>query len=147
MRATTVVFLLVACAISCLTQDFQANRRHVAAAVEALKAEQANEEKGCSSARSQYEDTICTARLAKQADTNLSVFYDNLKAILGPPSQKDLQESQAAWLQYRTKACEAIFEFYKDGTIRNAEQGRCETRLTRERMRDLDYFYESPLHH
>jgi len=147
VRATMVISLLVAGASVSPAQDFHAYQQHVAAAVAALKAEQAKEGKDCTNTKSQYEDNICTAEVVKAADTSLSVFYDNLKAILGRESQKDLQESQTAWLQYRTKACDAIFEFYKDGTIRKAEQARCETRLTRERMQDLDYLYESPLHH
>jgi uncharacterized protein YecT (DUF1311 family) len=130
-----------------LAQNLHARQQHVEAAMVALKAEQAKEGKDCANAKSQYEDNVCTAETAKAADSNLSAFYDNLKSILGSENRTDLQESQNAWLQYRTKTCDAVFDFYKDGTIRNAEQARCQTRLTRQRIRDLDYLYEGPLHH
>lgn len=142
MRVTLAISLIIACASTSLAQD-----PNVVAALAALKAEQAKEGKDCRNVTSQYEDNICTAEVAKAADKNMTVFYDNLKATLGPESQKALEESQAAWLQYRTKACGAVYEFYKDGSIRYAEHARCETLLTRGRMRDLDYLYESPLHH
>lgn len=141
MRMIVAVSLLIACASASLAQD-----PHVATAVAALRNEQAKEGQDCKNARSQYEDNVCTAEVAKAADKNMTVFYDNLKALLSPESQEALHESQAAWLEYRSKACGAVYEFHKSGSIRYAEQARCETGLTRERMRDLDYLYEGPLH-
>src|SRR5215469_8439521 len=116
MRATVAISLLIACACTSLGQG-----QHVAAAMAALKAEQAKEGQDCKNTTSQREDNICTGEVAEAADKNMTVFYDNLKAMLGPESQKALDESQAAWLEYRKKACGAVYEFYKDGSIRYAE--------------------------
>ncbi len=147
MLLRLVVAFAIACSTTTVAQEFHAHEQHVAAAVAALKSEEAKEGKDCLQARNQYEDTICTGQVAEAADRNLAVFYDNLKAIIGDNAREKLQVSQEAWLDYRKKACEAVFEFYKGGTIRNAEQARCQTRLTRARMRDLDFLYETPLHH
>lgn len=147
MRMTVLILLVAMCSSVSLAQNLDVRQQHVEAAMAALQAEQAKEGKDCANAKSQYEETVCTAETAKTADTSLSAFYTNLKAILGSENQARLQESQNAWLQYRIKACDAVFELYKGGTIRNSEQARCETRLTRQRIRDLDYLYEGPLHH
>jgi uncharacterized protein YecT (DUF1311 family) len=130
-----------------IARDFKAQQQHVAAALAALHAEQAKEGKDCPDVRGQRDEDICTGQVAEAADRNLAIFYDNLKAIIDGEAQKKLQDSQNAWLDYRKKACDAVYEFYKDGTIRNSEQARCQTRLTRDRMRALDSLYETPLHH
>ncbi len=146
MRATLVISSIFACCLAAASQDFQTRQQHVDAAAAALRAEQAEEGRHCA-AQNQYEDNICSAQSAEAADRNLAVFYQNLKAILAGEAQHTLQASQDAWLDYRKKTCDAVFAFYRDGTIRNAAQARCHTRLTSERMRDLDYLYEGPLHH
>jgi len=144
MRVIVLTALVLASA-AVFGQDFQARQHHVAAALAALKMEQAKQGHDCAQAKNQYDDTMCTAEVAQAADKNLATFYDNLKAILG--DDKNLEDSQKAWLEYRKQACDAIYEFYKGGTIRNSAQARCEIRLTRERMGDLDALYEMPLHH
>lgn len=147
MRMKLHVSLVVACSIALLAQDFKARQQHVTAAVAALNADDAKTGKDCVQAKNQYEGNICTAQVADDADQNFAVFYENLKAIIGDDAQKKLQDSQDAWLDYRKKACDAVLDFYKSGTIRNSEYSRCQTRLTRQRMRDLDFLYDSPLHH
>ena len=146
MLGRLIAAVAFACSAVAVAQDFKAHQQHAAAALVALKTEQAKEGKDCLQAQNQYDDNICTRQVAEAADRNLAVLFDNLKAIVGGDAQKKLQVSQDAWLEYRKKACDAVFEFYKDGTIRKAEQARCETRLARARMRDLDFLYETPLH-
>jgi uncharacterized protein YecT (DUF1311 family) len=55
--------------------------------------------------------------------------------------------SETAWLRYREKQCQAVFEFYRPGTIASAAQARCEIRLAESRMRDLNELFDGPLHH
>jgi uncharacterized protein YecT (DUF1311 family) len=147
VRCVVLTVSLVAASVCLLAQDFKAHEQHAVIAISALKAEESKEGKDCSQARDQHEQNICTAEVAEAADRNLALFYDNLKAIIDGDAQKKLQQSQDAWLQYRASACDAVFEFYKDGSIRNSERARCAIRLTRQRMRDLDVLYEGPLHH
>ena len=136
----------MACVTASVAQDYQAHQQHTTVAAEALKTELAKQGKDCVQARSQFEDTACTAQVVQAADRSFAIFFDNLKAILPVDAQSILQGTQRAWLDYRKKACEAVFEFYKNGTIRNSEQARCEIRLTRQRMQDLDFLYYGPLH-
>jgi len=144
MRSLTLFFLVVV-SMAAASQNAV---EHAKTAVAVLRAEMAKEGKKCKGANDQREETTCTAQAASAADHNLSIFFDNLKAIVGHDGAgKELEASQRAWIAYRKTTCDAIFEFYKGGSIRYANQSRCEIRLTRERMRDLDYLYESPLHH
>ena len=146
MKTMVVISFVMACAAVCTSQDYKTHHQHVIVAEETLKTELAKQGKDCIQAQSQYEDTACSAQVARAADQSLVVFFENLKAILPSDAQSTLQDTQQAWLNYRKKACEAVFEFYKDGTIRNSEQARCEIRLIRQRMQDLDFLYYGPLH-
>lgn len=148
MRTAGIALALLA-GLSCdvHAQNFEDHQKHVAAAMAALKAENAKEGKDCAQAHNQREDTICTGEVAQAADKDLTVFLDNLKALLPEQDQARIQASQDAWSDYRKKACDAVYAFYEKGAIRYSAQSRCEIRLTRERMRDLDDLYEMPLHH
>ena len=70
------------------------------------------------------------------------------EVLLFPVEQRlALRDSQQAWLNYRQKQCEAVFDFWRSGTVAPSAELRCKIELTRSRMRDLDSLYEMPLHH
>jgi len=91
MRGSMLITLVLA-SVTVFGQDFQARQQHVAAALAALKVEQAKEGHDCAQAKNQYDDTMCTTEVAQAAYKNLATFYDNLKAILG--NDNGLQVSQ-----------------------------------------------------
>lgn len=146
MNITLMILGVMACSLASVAQDHEVHQRHVAAAAAALKTELAKNGRDCVQAHTQYEDTACTAQTAEAANRSLAIFFDNLKAILPKDAQSTLLNTQKAWSDYRKKACDAIYEFYKDGSIRDSEQARCEIQLTRQRMQDLDFLYYGPLH-
>jgi uncharacterized protein YecT (DUF1311 family) len=147
MKVTVMILLTVmACSVASVAQDHEVHQRHVATAAAALKTELAKNGKDCVQAHTQYEDTACTAQTAEAANRSLAIFFDNLNSILPKDAQSTLLETQKAWSDYRKKACDAIYEFYRDGSIRDSERARCEIQLTRQRMQDLDFLYYGPLH-
>ncbi len=49
----------------------------------------------------------------------------------------DLDKSQAAWAAYRTAECDAIYDYWKAGTIRTVMALSCEIDLTRQRTHQV----------
>jgi len=117
------------------------------AANKAFAAEMAREGKDCPNVNTTLEENECLKTAAETTRANFTAFYDNLKKLisLDPSSVAALDDSQKAWTAYRDKACGAIHEFFRDGTIAPSADMSCDIRLTRSRMRDLNAMY-LPLH-
>lgn len=100
--------------------------------------------KDCINVSNQHDENICEGEAAGGTEQNFAAFYSALEGIVGSAG---LRDSQQAWLDYRKKQCDAIFDFWRPGTIAPSASLRCDIELTRSRMRDLDELYEVPLHH
>ena len=155
MRASSIASVVPALAGICLlvlaTNARCAPQPRCASPVECQKAanaafaaEQARVGKDCISAHNQREDTACALDAADTTERNLSSFYTALQGIVGSDA---LRDSQRAWLNYRKKQCDAIYAFFKGGTIAPSARTRCEIELARSRMRDLDELFDVQLHH
>ncbi len=120
---------------------------HQKAANDALQLQLSKEGKDCLDVRNNYGDMVCMAEVATQTEKDFSTFYENLKAILDQPNQKNLEDAQTKWVVYRHATCQAIDEFFRQGTARVGMVERCEIQVTRSRMKDLDAIYNLPLHH
>ncbi|HEY7393300.1 MAG TPA: lysozyme inhibitor LprI family protein [Gemmatimonadaceae bacterium] len=110
----------------------------------AFKAEEARVGKDCAGASNQHEENICLSEAADKTERNLSTFYTALEGIVG---SAPLRESQGAWVNYRKTQCDAIFTWYKRGTIAPSAQLSCQIALARSRMRDLESLFDTALHH
>ena len=129
----------------------QTSRPHCGDAIECQKAakaafdkEMARVGKDCTQVRNQRDENDCQSDAAGATERNFAAFYKALEGIIGNAA---LSDSQQAWLDYRKKQCDAVFDFWSPGTIAPSAELRCEIELTRSRMRDLDSLYETPLHH
>jgi uncharacterized protein YecT (DUF1311 family) len=124
-------------------------KRYQDAAQTALQSQLSKEGKECAEAANTYEQNLCLDKAESRTEHDFDVFYQNLLALLNGESadQQKLKEAQAQWTQYKDKTCDAIDALYKGGTIRSLAVMRCEIEITRSRMRDLDYLYETILHH
>jgi uncharacterized protein YecT (DUF1311 family) len=110
----------------------------------AFDAEMARVGKDCTNFGSQQADDSCQGEAEAATERNFRAFYSALEGIVGSSA---LQDSQQAWLDYRKKQCDAVFDFWRPGTIAPSAKVRCEIDLTRSRMRDLDSLFDTPLHH
>jgi uncharacterized protein YecT (DUF1311 family) len=117
------------------------------AANDALASQLQREGKDCRDSRDTTTDNQCIGQAASQTEKDFMTFYQNLKALLDEQARKDLEQAEQDWLSYRKKSCDAINQFFRDGSARFALVTRCEIQLTRSRMKDLDYLYNLPLHH
>ena len=114
------------------------------AARAAFDAETARIGKDCLDVTNQRDDNICLDKAAAATERNFAGFYSALEGIVGSAG---LRDSQQAWADYRKKQCDAIFDFWRAGTIAPSASLRCDIELTRSRMRDLEGLYDVPLHH
>jgi uncharacterized protein YecT (DUF1311 family) len=81
------------------------------------------------------EVNACLAARFGEADADLTRYYDvaiqRVRKEGGEPVAKDFIQAQRTWLSYRNSECGALFEKYRDGTIRTSVEIGCRIRLTR----------------
>lgn len=79
----------------------------------------------------------CLAADLARADAELNRYYAAAVARLAKDRQTvaiaRLRASERAWVTYRDAECDAIYERWKDGTIRGAMALGCRMRVTRAR--------------
>ncbi|MGH9342930.1 MAG: lysozyme inhibitor LprI family protein [Terriglobia bacterium] len=129
--------------------------------------EMAREKAGdCPNARTTYDENICLGKAVDASLANYKAFTGALRSLLGQknpilagvdmtgPTGKPLTEEElvkefdqveAAWETYRKAQCSAAYDFFKGGTIAPSMGSRCELKLTRGRMNDLNYIYDMAL--
>lgn len=117
-------------------------------AASALHYEVAQIGKDCANAKNTLEINTCLDAVAEKTQSDFRVFYASLRNLLNPGSEavQQLDTSQPQWEKYSTSACDAVYAFYREGTIRNAKAIGCRIRLIRSRMQDLDALYDTVLH-
>jgi len=81
------------------------------------------------------EVNACLAARFGEADAYLTHYYDLAFQLVrkegGDPVAKVFIQAQRSWLSYRNFECNALFEKYRDGTIRTSVEIGCRIRLTR----------------
>lgn len=79
----------------------------------------------------------CLADDLARADAELSRYYEAAVGRLTderqPAALAKLRASERAWIQHRDAECEAVWEYWKGGTIRGTFSIECRVRLTRDR--------------
>jgi uncharacterized protein YecT (DUF1311 family) len=146
MRKNSAMWLV--CALSfAITASAQSPEQYQKAANEALHSQLSQEGKDCLNARNNVDDKICINQVAQQTDRDFETFYQNLKQLLDRTAQTSLEQAQQEWMVYRDRSCDAVDQFFRDGTARVGMVARCEIQLERSRMKDLDAIYSLPLHH
>jgi uncharacterized protein YecT (DUF1311 family) len=81
------------------------------------------------------EVNACLAARFGEADADLNRYYDvavqRVRKEGGEPVAKGFIQAQRSWLSYRNSECGAIFDKYRDSTIRTSMEIGCRIRLTR----------------
>lgn len=79
----------------------------------------------------------CLAWDFARADTELNRYYAAAVARLtkeqGTTALAKLRASERAWIAYRDAECDAVYEWWSQGTIRGAMALGCRTRITKAR--------------
>lgn len=152
--------------------DFLAQRSRLQQqAKAAFDREMARQKAGdCLHARSTYDENICLGKAIHATLANYQSFSGALRSLLdqknpmmgaglgdmiGPTGKpltaeqmtKEFDQVEAEWETYRKTQCSAAYDLFKGGTIASVMGGRCELKLIRSRMADLNYIYDMTLHH
>ena len=93
-------------------------------------------------AQTQTELNIQAAKDAQAADKQLNVVYQRLMKKLDAPARKKLVAAELAWIKFRDLQCEVEGDWYRGGSLASMTYGQCKTRLTRERIKDLELALE-----
>ena len=83
----------------------------------------------------------CIGAETKRQDIRLNNAYKNVIGLLPPQRQKQLQETQRAWIKYRDLNC----DFYADpnsGTSATLNSNSCFLDTTASRVKELEWFKE-----
>lgn len=110
----------------------------------AFDAEMARVGVDCPTAQSQREENACQQAAERRTTRNYAAFASAVESVVGDTAW---HKADQAWTSYRKSQCDAVFDFYRPGTIAPSARSRCMMELTRSRMRDLNTLFDTPLHH
>jgi uncharacterized protein YecT (DUF1311 family) len=93
---------------------------------------------GGAAAQSQMELNQQAGAALRKSDDQLNAVYNKLRAKISDAGKKSLQTAQQSWLHFRDQEC----EFETMGTVGGSIHGMivaiCQTRLTDQRIKDLE---------
>ena len=103
----------------------------------------------CDKAVTTIDINQCGQSAHQKADQQLNAAYQAaLKGIESGISDSEqrkdtkrgLVEAQRLWIQFRDKDCGAVYDLWRDGTIRGAMYWGCMTSRTEQRTKELQSF-------
>lgn len=109
----------------------------------------ANAELDCKNAMNTLEINACAEQEQQLVEKKLNQTYQAVMQMMSQPDlpsmsfaavKKDLLESQRAWITFRKKDCDALYDFYIDGSIRNVVYISCMQKHAERRIDDLDRY-------
>lgn len=74
----------------------------------------------------------------RKSDQQLNAVYNKLRAKISDAGKKSLQTAQQSWLRFRDQECEFETMGTVGGTIHSMIVAICLTRLTDQRIKDLE---------
>jgi uncharacterized protein YecT (DUF1311 family) len=93
---------------------------------------------GSAAAQSQMELNAQAAADLRKSDGQLNAVYTKLRAKISDAGKKSLQAAQQSWLRFRDQECEFETMGTVGGSIHSMVVALCLTRLTDQRIKDLD---------
>ena len=93
---------------------------------------------GSAAAQSQMELNAQAAGDMRKSDERLNVVYNKLRAKISDAGKKNLQTAQQSWLRFRDQECEFETMGTVGGSIHSMIVAICLTRLTDQRIKDLE---------
>jgi uncharacterized protein YecT (DUF1311 family) len=93
---------------------------------------------GAAVGQSQMELNAQAAADLRKSDQQLNAVYNKLRAKISDAGKKSLQTAQQSWLRFRDQECEFETMGTVGGSIHSMIVAICLTRLTDQRIKDLD---------
>lgn len=88
--------------------------------------------------QSQMELNAQAAADLRKSDQQLNAVYNKLRAKISDAGKKSLQTAQQSWLRFRDQECEFETMGTVGGSIHSMVVAICLTRLTDQRIKDLE---------
>jgi uncharacterized protein YecT (DUF1311 family) len=89
-------------------------------------------------AQSQMELKAQAGSALQKSDAQLNAVYNKLRAKISDTGKKSLQTAQQSWLRFRDQECEFEAMGTVGGSIHSMMVAICLTRLTDQRIKDLE---------
>ena len=93
---------------------------------------------GTAMAQSQMEMSAQAGSALQKSDAQLNAVYNKLRAKISDAGKKSLQTAQQSWLRFRDQECEFETMGTVGGSIHSMIVAICLTRLTDQRIKDLE---------
>jgi uncharacterized protein YecT (DUF1311 family) len=93
---------------------------------------------GSAAAQSQLELNARAAADLRKSDEQLNAVYNKLRAKISDAGKNSLQAAQQSWLRFRDQECAFETMGTVGGSIHSMIVAICLTRLTDQRIKDLD---------
>ena len=103
----------------------------------------------CSVASTTLEVNECASIGQQKMEAKLNTTYQRIMKLLDKQSADDpnakasktaLIEAQRAWIKFREADCNAVYQYYIDGTIRTVMSISCMSKHAERRIKDLEEY-------
>lgn len=92
----------------------------------------------CKNATTTVDMNQCAASEQKQMEATLNLTYQRVLKAQPPRVRTKLVAAQRMWIKFREADCDAVFEKYAGGTMRNVAVLGCMQRRAGQRIKELD---------
>ncbi|WP_088892936.1 lysozyme inhibitor LprI family protein [Leptolyngbya ohadii] len=91
----------------------------------------------CSNPQDQQEMNYCAVQSYEKADRELQAMYQQMHDQMPEASQPQLEKAQQEWVEFRSAECRLEAKAHEGGSLYPTVLYRCMTRMTRDRMTQL----------
>jgi uncharacterized protein YecT (DUF1311 family) len=93
----------------------------------------------CKDSKTTIEMNVCISKQLGVAECELAKYLEEIRRHYADEEKivEALSKAQKSWLQFRKDHCDAIYEMWSEGTIRDAMHGTCLLDQTKRRTHDL----------
>lgn len=143
MRSELVMAVLTTVAVCSLTAVGQSDAiAHGAAANREYASVFAHSDNPCAADYATAPYMQCMSKELTFIELHLDAFVEDLRGVAGSPAAlAELNQTDAAWRDYRKKICALPWARFAEGTIKGPMSAECQLSLDRAYMRQLSGIY------
>jgi uncharacterized protein YecT (DUF1311 family) len=99
---------------------------------------QVAQQPNCKSPQTTRDMNFCSTQEFQAADRKLNQVYQQLQATIRSRQKQRLTAAQATWITFRDQNCDYAKGQFEGGTLAASTYSYCRTRVTQERIKDLE---------
>jgi len=101
---------------------------------------QVAQQPNCKSPQTTRDMNFCSTQEFQAADRKLNQVYQQLQAKISSRQKQRLTAAQATWIAFRDQNCDYAKGQFEGGSVAASTYGYCRSRVTQERIKDLEGF-------